>query len=109
MILIGLGTGAIYSNYIVLPVVYAFEIPALAPPAFIALAARPSPLHIAMVASRVAYVASTLAFTHHMHRTHLDALRLGYENLALLEQVRREGGGRAQQPGKIALPGRRQP
>ena len=25
-----------------------------------------------------------------MHRTHLDALRLGYENLALLEQVRRE-------------------
>lgn len=89
VILIGLGTGAIYSNYIVLPVVYAFEIPALAPP-FIALAAQPSPLHIAMVASGVAYVASTLAFTHRMHRTHLDALRLGYENLALLEQVRRE-------------------
>ena len=44
-----------------------------------------------MVASGVAYVASTLAFTHRMHRTHLDALRLGYENLALLEQVRREG------------------
>ena len=43
-----------------------------------------------MVASGVAYVASTLAFTHRMHRTHLDALRLGYENLALLEQVRRE-------------------
>ena len=42
-----------------------------------------------MVASGVAY-ASTLAFTHRMHRTHLDALRLGYENLALLEQVRRE-------------------
>ena len=39
VILIGLGTGAIYSNYIVLPVVYAFEIPALAPP-FIALAAQ---------------------------------------------------------------------
>ena len=65
VILIGLGTGAIYSNYIVLPVVYAFEIPAAAR---IALAARRA-LHIAMVASGVAYVASTLAFTHRMHRT----------------------------------------
>ena len=30
-----------------------------------------------------------------MHRTHLDALRLGYENLALLEQVRKEAAERS--------------
>ena len=38
----------------------------------------------------LAYLVATLAFIHRMNRTHLDALRLGYENLALLEQVRQE-------------------
>ncbi|WP_291379581.1 MULTISPECIES: hybrid sensor histidine kinase/response regulator [Achromobacter] len=89
VILFGLGTGAIYSNYMMLPVMYAFEIPAFAP-MFIALAAQPSAIHLALVTSGLAYLVATLAFIHRMNRTHLDALRLGYENLALLEQVRQE-------------------
>jgi len=89
VILFGLGTGAIYSNYMVLPVMYAFEIPAFAP-MFIALAAQPSAIHLALVSGGLAYLVATLAFIHRMNRTHLDALRLGYENLALLEQVRQE-------------------
>ncbi|WP_220805462.1 hybrid sensor histidine kinase/response regulator [Achromobacter sp. UMC46] len=89
VVLFGLGTGAIYSNYMVLPVMYAFEIPAFAP-MFIALAAQPSAIHLALVFGGLAYLVATLAFIHRMNRTHLDALRLGYENLALLEQVRQE-------------------
>jgi len=89
VILFGLGTGAIYSNYMMLPVMYAFEIPAFAP-MFIALAAQPSAIHLALVTSGLAYLVATLAFIHRMNRTHLGALRLGYENLALLDQVRQE-------------------
>lgn len=89
VILFGLGTGAIYSNYMLLPVMYAFEVPAFAP-MFIALAAQPSAIHLALVTGGLAYLIATLAFIHRMNRTHLDALRLGYENLALLEQVRQE-------------------
>ena len=89
VILFGLGTGAIYSNYILMPVMYAFEIPAFAP-MFIALAVQPSAIHLALVTSGLAYLVATLAFIHRMNRTHLDALRLGYENLALLDQVRQE-------------------
>ena len=89
VILFGLGTGAIYSNYMMLPVMYAFEIPAFAP-MFIALAAQPSAIHLALVTSGLAYLVATLAFIHRMNRTHLDALRLGYENLALLDRVRQE-------------------
>ena len=89
VILFGLGTGAIYSNYMLLPVMYAFEVPAFAP-MFIALAAQPSAIHLALVTGGLAYLVATLAFIHRMNRTHLDALRLGYENLALLEQVRQE-------------------
>lgn len=89
VILFGLGTGAIYSNYMLLPVMYAFEIPAFAP-MFIALAVQPSAIHLALVTSGLAYLVATLAFIHRMNRTHLDALRLGYENLALLDQVRQE-------------------
>lgn len=89
VILFGLGTGAIYSNYMMLPVMYAFEIPAFAP-MFIALAAQPSAIHLALVSAGLAYLVATLAFIHRMNRTHLDALRLGYENLALLDQVRQE-------------------
>lgn len=89
VILFGLGTGAIYSNYMLLPVMYAFEVPAFAP-MFIALAVQPSVIHLALVTSGLAYLVATLAFIHRMNRTHLDALRLGYENLALLDQVRQE-------------------
>ena len=89
VILFGLGTGAIYSNYMLLPVMYAFEIPAFAP-MFIALAAQPSAIHLTLVTGGLAYLIATLAFIHRMNRTHLDALRLGYENLALLDQVRQE-------------------
>lgn len=89
VILFGLGTGAIYSNYMLLPVMYAFEVPAFAP-MFIALAVQPSAIHLALVTGGLAYLVATLAFIHRMNRTHLDALRLGYENLALLEQVRLE-------------------
>ncbi|WP_175175311.1 hybrid sensor histidine kinase/response regulator [Achromobacter pestifer] len=89
VILFGLGTGAIYSNYMLLPVMYAFEVPAFAP-MFIALAAQPSAIHLALVTGGLAYLVATLAFIHRMNRTHLDALRLGYENLALLDQVRQE-------------------
>ncbi|MFL9950523.1 hybrid sensor histidine kinase/response regulator [Paraburkholderia agricolaris] len=89
VILFGLGTGAIYSNYMILPVIYAFEVPAFAPP-FVALAAQPTAINLALVTGGLAYLIATLAFIHRMHRTHLDALRLSYENLALLEQVRRE-------------------
>ncbi|MFD4840411.1 hybrid sensor histidine kinase/response regulator [Achromobacter sp. NPDC058515] len=89
VILFGLGTGAIYSNYMMLPVMYAFEVPAFAP-MFIALAAQPSAIHLALVTGGLAYLVATLAFIHRMNRTHLDALRLGYENLALLDQVRQE-------------------
>ncbi|MGO4400431.1 ATP-binding response regulator [Achromobacter sp. PAB15] len=89
VLLFGLGTGAIYSNYMLLPVMYAFEIPAFAP-MFIALAVQPSAIHLALVTSGLAYLVATLAFIHRMNRTHLDALRLGYENLALLDQVRQE-------------------
>lgn len=89
VLLFGLGTGAIYSNYMLLPVMYAFEVPAFAP-MFIALAVQPSAIHLALVTSGLAYLVATLAFIHRMNRTHLDALRLGYENLALLEQVRQE-------------------
>ncbi|MGH8819086.1 MAG: ATP-binding response regulator [Achromobacter pestifer] len=72
-----------------LPVMYAFEVPAFAP-MFIALAAQPSAIHLALVTGGLAYLVATLAFIHRMNRTHLDALRLGYENLALLDQVRQE-------------------
>lgn len=89
VILFGLGTGAIYSNYMILPVMYAFELPALLP-IFIALALQPSAIHLALVSGGLAYVVASLAFIHRMNHTHLDALRLGYENLALLEQVRQE-------------------
>jgi len=89
VLLFGLGTGAIYSNYMLLPVMYAFEVPAFAP-MFIALAVQPSAIHLALVTSGLAYLVATLAFIHRMNRTHLDALRLGYENLALLDQVRQE-------------------
>lgn len=89
VLLFGLGTGAIYSNYMMLPVMYAFELPAFAP-MFIALAVQPSAIHIALVTSGMAYLVATLAFIYRMNHTHLDALRLSYENLALLEQVRLE-------------------
>lgn len=89
VILFGLGTGAIYSNYMILPVMYAFELPALLP-IFIALAMQPSAIHLALVSGGLAYVVASLAFIHRMNHTHLDALRLGYENLSLLEQVRQE-------------------
>ncbi|MFY0478412.1 ATP-binding response regulator [Achromobacter marplatensis] len=89
VILFGLGTGAIYSNYMILPVMYAFEIPAFAP-IFVTLAAQPSAIHLALVSGGLAYLIASLAFIHRMNRTHLDALRLGYENMALLEQVRWE-------------------
>ncbi|WP_246174018.1 ATP-binding response regulator [Paraburkholderia hayleyella] len=89
VVLFGLGTGAIYSNYMVLPVVYAFEVPAFAPP-FLALAVQPSALNFSLVIAGSAYLVATLAFIHRMNKTHLDALRLGFENLALLDQVRLE-------------------
>lgn len=89
VILFGLGTGVIYSNYMMLPVVYAFQLPAFAPP-FIAMAMQPSAIHIALVTGGMAYLLATVAFIHRMHRTHMDALRLGYENMALLQQVQRE-------------------
>ncbi|WP_432261144.1 ATP-binding response regulator [Cupriavidus sp. TMH.W2] len=89
VVLFGLGTGAIYSNYMVLPAVYAFQLPAFAPP-FIALAVQPSAINLALVASGVAYLVATVAFIHRMNKTHLDALRLSYENMALLRQVRLE-------------------
>ncbi len=89
VVLFGLGTGAIYSNYMVLPVVYAFQVMAFAPP-FLALMVQPSVVHLALVVAGSAYLVATLAFIHRMNKTHLDALRLGYENLALLDQVRLE-------------------
>lgn len=89
VILFGLGTGVIYSNYMILPVAYAFLLPAFAPP-FIALAFKPSALHLALVTGGIAYLVAAIAFIHRMHRTHMDALRLGYENLALLKQVQKE-------------------
>jgi signal transduction histidine kinase/CheY-like chemotaxis protein len=89
VILLGLGTGAIYSNYMKLEAAYAFEVPAFAP-IFIAFALQPSAIHLAMLAAGASYLVATLAFIHRMHRTHVDALRLGYENLSLLEQVRLE-------------------
>lgn len=89
VVLFGLGTGAIYSNYMVLSAVYAFLVPAFAP-TFIALAVQPSAVNVALVASGIAYLVATVAFIHRMNRTHLNALQLGYENLALLQQVRLE-------------------
>lgn len=89
VVLFGLGTGAIYSNYMVLPAVYAFLVPTFAP-TFIALATQPSAVNVALVASGIAYLVATVAFIHRMNRTHLNALQLSYENLALLQQVRRE-------------------
>lgn len=89
VILLGLGTGAIYSNYMKLEAAYAFEVPAFAP-IFIAFALQPSAIHLAMLAAGGSYLVATLAFIHRMHRTHVDALRLGYENLSLLERVRLE-------------------
>ncbi|MGV2897784.1 hypothetical protein ACNPPY_18610 [Achromobacter sp. AGC78] len=65
VILFGLGTGAIYSNYMLLPVMYAFEVPAFAP-MFIALAAQPSAIHLALVTGGLAYLVATLAFIHRM-------------------------------------------
>ncbi|WP_430389966.1 ATP-binding response regulator [Dyella sp. 20L07] len=89
VVLFGLGTGVIYSNYMILPVAYAFLLPAFAPP-FIVLAFEPSPMHLALVTGGIAYLVAAIAFIHRMHRTHMDALRLGYENLALLRQVQME-------------------
>lgn len=89
VVLFGLGTGAIYSNYMVLSAVYAFLVPTFAP-TFIALAVQPSAVNVALVASGIAYLVATVAFIHRMNRTHLNALQLGYENLALLQQVRLE-------------------
>lgn len=89
VVLFGLGTGAIYSNYMVLSAVYGFVMPTFAPP-FIALAVQPSAVNLALVTGGIAYVVATVAFIHRMNRTHLNALRLSYENLALLKQVRRE-------------------
>jgi two-component system, sensor histidine kinase len=89
VVLFGLGTGAIYSNYMVLSAVYAFVVPTFAP-TFIALAVQPSAVNLALVSSGAAYLVATVAFIHRMNRTHLNALRLGYENLALLQQVRLE-------------------
>ncbi|SCX74185.1 hybrid sensor histidine kinase/response regulator [Variovorax sp. EL159] len=89
VVLFGLGTGAIYSNYMVLSAVYAFLVPTFAP-TFIALATQPSAVNLALVASGVAYLVATVAFIHRMNRTHLNALQLSYENLALLQQVRLE-------------------
>jgi signal transduction histidine kinase/CheY-like chemotaxis protein len=89
VVLFGLGTGAIYSNYMVLSAVYAFLVPTFAP-TFIALAVQPSAVNVALVASGIAYLVATVAFIHRMNRTHLNALQLSYENLALLQQVRRE-------------------
>jgi len=89
VVLFGLGTGAIYSNYMVLSAVYAFVVPTFAP-TFIALAVQPSAVNLALVSSGAAYLVATVAFIHRMNRTHLNALRLGYENMALLQQVRLE-------------------
>jgi signal transduction histidine kinase/CheY-like chemotaxis protein len=89
VVLFGLGTGAIYSNYMVLSAVYAFVVPTFAP-TFIALAVQPSAVNLALVSSGAAYLVATVAFIHRMNRTHLNALRLGYENMALLRQVRLE-------------------
>ncbi|WP_454908844.1 ATP-binding response regulator [Variovorax gossypii] len=89
VVLFGLGTGAIYSNYMVLSAVYAFVVPTFAP-TFIALAVQPSAVNLALVSSGAAYLVATVAFIHRMNHTHLNALRLGYENLALLQQVRLE-------------------
>lgn len=89
VVLFGLGTGAIYSNYMVLPAVYGFVMPTFAPP-FIALAVQPSAVNLALVTGGIAYVVATIAFIHRMNSTHLNALRLSYENLALLQQVRLE-------------------
>uniref|UniRef100_UPI000D3C6779 ATP-binding response regulator n=1 Tax=unclassified Variovorax TaxID=663243 RepID=UPI000D3C6779 len=89
VVLFGLGTGAIYSNYMVLGAVYAFVVPTFAP-TFIALAVQPSAVNLALVASGAAYLVATVAFIHRMNRTHLNALRLSFENLALLQQVRLE-------------------
>ena len=89
VVLFGLGTGAIYSNYMVLSAVYSFVVPTFAP-TFIALAVQPSAVNLALVSSGAAYLVATVAFIHRMNRTHLNALRLGYENLALLQQVRLE-------------------
>ena len=87
VILIGLGTGAILFQPHRPAGRHAFEIPALAPP-FIALAAQPLPHRHG--GERVAYVASTLR-VHAPHASHASGRpAAGYENPALLEQVRRE-------------------
>ncbi|WZB63390.1 hypothetical protein WJ970_11015 [Achromobacter xylosoxidans] len=108
VILIGLGTGAIYSNYIVLPVVYAFEIPALAPPSSrwrrsLRRCTSPwwraeSPMWPPRWRSRTTCIARTWTPCGWATRTWRCWSRCGARKRA-----------RAQQPGKIALPGRRQP
>lgn len=89
VILIGLGTGVIFSNYLVLRVVYAFEIPAFVPP-FVALAFQPSAINFAMVVGGACYLVATIVFVRRMNATHINALRVGYENQALVDQVRKE-------------------
>ncbi|MGJ7502426.1 ATP-binding response regulator [Variovorax sp. ZT5P49] len=87
--LLTMGTGAIYAYCIDLPLLYGFQVPYFLP-SMISMAFLQEPLLEVMALAGVLYLFVTLAFAHRMHRTQVDSLRLGFENLDLLKQLKLE-------------------
>jgi signal transduction histidine kinase/CheY-like chemotaxis protein len=87
--LLTMGTGAIYAYCIDLPLLYGFQVPYFLP-SMVSMAVLQEPLLEVMALAGVLYLFVTLAFAHRMHRTQVDSLRLGFENLDLLKQLQLE-------------------
>jgi signal transduction histidine kinase/CheY-like chemotaxis protein len=88
-ILMGMGAGAVLSLSAYLPAFYAF-FPVSMLPSSLVLFLRDDPIHTALGVMTLVYVGALSYFAHNINRSQKLTLTLRYENVQLVEQLRRQ-------------------
>lgn len=86
---IGVGLGAAYAQVSYLPAFYAFLYPALGLAA-LSFFRESDTIHVMLGIMTLVYLAFISRFVHNLHRSFVDSVKLRFENLALIEDLRRE-------------------
>lgn len=86
---IGIGLGAAYAQVSYVPTFYAFLYPALGLAA-LSFFRESDTIHVMLGIMALVYLGFTSRFVHDLHRSFVDSVKLRFENLALIEGLRRE-------------------
>jgi signal transduction histidine kinase/CheY-like chemotaxis protein len=88
-VLIGMGSASVYASASYMPAFHAYLSPAVAPVG-VMLALQGDTLHLVLAAMTFFYIPVTMRFAHNLNRSLRESIALRFENLELIEQLRRQ-------------------